>query len=718
MPLPREERLETFGYADDALELRIEVDPGGMARITRLAAPGDACSADVALPLADVILAGEGKAWAGRRYCESEAGGRLRYTGHALSAAGLWQEMQVGLADPVTGLQAEVRYRILAGQGVLRSWVRLVNAGDAPVTVESVTSFLCAGFAGSAGSLELRWAENDWLAEGRWQRRRWREAIPDLNRHVHGADSRGRFALTSTGSWSCGGYLPMGALCAGDGGPAWVWQIEHNGGWHWQSGECTARHSGPRRDGLDLNHAPAGSPTGAYIALLGPTDAEHQWRVTLVPGAAFDSVPVAVAVSAAGFADAVGRLTTYRRAGRRPHADLRDLPVIFNDYMNTLMGDPTTSRLLPLIAAAAEAGAEYFCIDSGWYAELGEGWWDTVGAWRPAASRFPGGLAVVLDRIRALGMVPGLWLEPEMVGVHSPVALPPEAFVQRHGQPVVEQRRYQLDLRHPAAVKHLDSVIDYLAGSLGVGYLKLDYNIDIGPGPETLEQNRAHLDWLDSVLDRYPDLVIENCASGGMRADYALLSRLQLQSTSDQQDFLSYPPIAAAAAAAMTPEQAAVWAYPQPSFPPESIAFTMCTAMLGRVQLSGHVDQMSPAQRELVGAAVRVHKSLRADLATALPFWPLGLPGWTDPWIALGMRAAAVSYLTVWHRGPDPAAVTLPVPHLRGRRVGASVLYPDPSPALVSWDDAAGELTVTLPGSPAACVLRLDHGGTVVTDMA
>jgi len=713
--------LETIGYADDALELRIEVDPAGLARITRLAAPGDDLSADVALPLADVILAGEGKAWAGRRYCESEAGGRLQYTGHSLSALGQWQELRVSLSDPVTGLQAVVHYRILAGHGVLRSWVRLVNAGDAPVTVESVTSFLCAGFAGSLGSLEVWWAENDWLAEGRWQRRGWRDAIPDLNRRVHGADSRGRFALTSTGSWSCGGYLPMGALVDGDGdgdgGQAWVWQIEHNGGWHWQAGECTARHGGPRRDGLDLNHAPAGSATGAYIALLGPADAEHQWRVTLAPGSAFDSVPVAVAVSDAGFSDAIGRLTSYRRAIRRPHADQRNLPVIFNDYMNTLMGDPTTDRLLPLISAAADVGAEYFCIDSGWYADLGEGWWDTVGAWAPAASRFPGGITEVLDRIRALGMVPGLWLEPEMVGVHSQVAqqLPESAFVQRHGQPVVEQRRYQLDLRHPAAVKHLDSVIDYLVGSLGVGYLKLDYNIDIGPGPGALEQNRAQLDWLDSVLDRYPDLVIENCASGGLRADYALLSRLQLQSTSDQQDFLSYPPIAAAAAAAMTPEQAAVWAYPQPSFSAGSIAFTMCTAMLGRVQLSGHVDQMSPAQLKLVTAAVQVYKSLRADLATAVPFWPLGLPGWTDQWITAGMRAAAVSYLTVWHRGPAASEVTLPVPHLRGRGVTASVLYPSPVP--ISWDDVAGELAVSLPESPAACVLRLEHGGTVVADL-
>jgi alpha-galactosidase len=700
--------LETIGYADDALELRIEVDPGGLARITRLGAvPCTASLADVALPLVDVILAGEGKAWAGRRYCESEAGGRMRYSGHLVSAAGEWQELRVALADPVTGLQAEVHYRILAGRGVLRSWVRLVNGGDADVTVESVTSFLCAGFAGSLDSLEVHWAENDWLAESRWQRRGWRDAIPDLNRRVHGADSRGRFALTSTGSWSSGGYLPMGALCSVPGGEAWVWQIENNGGWHWQTGECTARHGGPRRDGLDLNHGPAGSATGAYVALLGPADDEHQWHVTLAPGAAFESVPVAVAVSGAGFTDAIGRLTAYRRAIRRPHADQRDLPVIFNDYMNTLMGDPTTDRLLPLIAAAAEAGAEYFCIDSGWYAELGVGWWDTVGAWQAAASRFPGGFTEVLDRIRSLGMVPGVWLEPEMVGVQSPVAqeLPASAFVQRHGRPVVEQRRYQLDLRQPAAVKHLDSVIEFLVGSLGIGYLKLDYNIDIGPSFEALEQNRAQLDWLDSVLDRYPDLVIENCASGGLRADYALLSRLQLQSTSDQQDFLSYPPIAAAAAAAMTPEQAASWAYPQPSFSPGAIAFTMCTAMLGRLQLSGHVDQMSPAQLELVACGVRVYKSLRADLATAVPFWPLGLPGWTDRWIAAGMRSPDVSYLTVWHRGPAASSVTLPVPHIRA----ASVLYPSPASALVAWDEAAGELTVSLPESPAACVLRLDH---------
>ena len=44
-----------------------------------------------------------------------------------------------------------------------------------------------------------------------------------------------------------------------------------------------------------------------------------------------------------------------------------------------------------------------------------------------------------------------------------------------------------------------------------------------------------------------------------------------------------------------------------------------------------------------------------------VPFWPLGLPGWTDEWVALGLRCATTSYLTVWHRHPGPATITFPL---------------------------------------------------------
>jgi alpha-galactosidase len=755
-----------LAWSDAALTLSVEVDGDGHVRLARLApAPsaevagdGSATFGAVAhLPLVDVVTAGAGRAKSSRRYAESVTGRRLRYVGHEERDEPAWREICVQLEDPSSRLQASVTYRVLKEGGVLQAATRLCNLGGAPVTVESVTSFLAPGLAGPGGCLDdvdIWWADNEWLGEDRWHSRAFRDALADLGLEAHGAaDPRGMFGLTSVGSWPSGSYLPMGAAVNRRTGHAWLWQVEHNGAWHWQVGEKPVR-----ADGAGGGGAGDGAVVrDAYLALLGPTYAEHHWRAVLEPGESFETVPAALAVSADGLEAAAVALTTYRRAVRRPHEDHRRLPVIFNDYMNTLMGDPTTGRLLPLVDAAAKAGAEYFVIDAGWYAGLGEAWWDTVGAWAPSASRFPGGIEEVLGRIRERGMVPGLWLEPEVVGVNSPVAreLPDDAFFSRGGQRVVENGRYQLDFSHPAARGHLERVVDSLVGELGVGYLKMDYNINIGPGTETggasagaglLAHNRAFLAWVDGLLDRHRALTIESCASGAMRKDYATLSRFQLQSTSDQQDFLLYPAISAGAPMSVAPEQGAVWAYPQPGWSDDAVSFAMCNALLGRVHLSGHLDQMSGGELQLVADAISVYKEIRGDLARAVPFWPLGLPRWDDHWFALGMRAPEVTFVVAWHRGPirrsagapaaegpradeAPAAV-LPVSHLKGEQLSAKVLYPPAGRAATAaeWQPDAGELVVRLPRVPSACLValgqdpgsvpveRLDATGAPLTD--
>ena len=137
---------------DGALALTVSTSAAtASARLTRFGPPGSASSTrpGSTLPLVDVVTPGTGRTWSGTRHAESAAGQpaalpRARGPGRTGRGSGSC----IDLADPVTGLQAEVFYRILAGHGVLRSWITLTNAGDGPLTIESVTSFLCGRLDG------------------------------------------------------------------------------------------------------------------------------------------------------------------------------------------------------------------------------------------------------------------------------------------------------------------------------------------------------------------------------------------------------------------------------------------------------------------------------------------------------------------------------------------------------------------------------------------
>ncbi|MGW4796558.1 alpha-galactosidase [Nonomuraea sp. NPDC004297] len=698
--------VETVRWGHSGLTAVLEVHPDRPVTLRELSAgAAPTLPAGGSQPLVEVLVPGAGRARASQRLSETAVGCRLRHTGTERSYDDGWHELRLRMRDDTSGLDAEMVLRSPDGVAAVQARVRVTNTGQNPVPLLAVTSFAAVFPVRPDGTqdrpvndLDLLYADSEWLGESRWTRRPLGDHVPGLGLTGHGQHGKGTFALTSAGTWSSGRHVPMGGLTDRGTGRTWLWQIEHNGPWRWETGE--------RLDGV-------------YVALSGPTDLDHQWSQPLAPGESFTTVPVALAVSGEGVEGAAAALTAYRRALVRPHPDRAALPVVFNDYMNTLMGDPTTDKLLPLIDAAAAAGAQVFCVDAGWYDDGGD-WWDSVGEWLPSRSRFPRGLEEVLARVTGHGMTPGLWLEPEVIGVCSPMAgeLPAEAFLQRGGVRLTEHGRHHLDLRHPAAVAHLDRVVDRLVGELGVGYFKLDYNIDPGAGTDLdapsvgaglLAHNRAHLAWLEGVLDRHPHLVLENCGSGAMRMDYAMLARLQLQSTSDQQDFLRYPPIAVAAPLSLLPEQAANWAYPQPGMTDEEIAFTMTTGVLGRLYLSGNLHKMTPGQLALVRDGVRLHRSLRADLLRATPCWPLGLPGWDDPWLALGLRAGDVLHLALWRRPGAADTTVLALPHLAGREVAAEIVYPVAAGGWAcSWDPEAARLTVTAAApAPTARILRL-----------
>lgn len=621
-------------------------------------------------------------------------GDRLRVVEHHLEDHDGWSRLVVVQRDPVTGLTARTTVTSPRDAAAYSFETTVINESDAAVIITALSS-LTLGFARAEDELEEVWvsaARSEWLAENRWEEKPVRSVLPRLNLSFHGQDGRGHFGVTSHGAWSSGEHLPAGILRRADGATI-AWQVETSGPWHWELSQA--------RD-------------GGVLTVLGPTDLEHQFAVNLQPGEAFTSVPATVSISSNGQDGAVAELTRYRRWLRKQHSALDAMPIVYNDFMNTLMGQPSTEALLPLIEAAADAGVECFCIDAGWYADPAIGdWWATVGEWKESPQRFTNGLSEVIEAIHSRGMRSGIWLEPEVVGIHSHVAqqLPAEAFFHRFGQRVAEHERYQLDLRHPAARAHLDQAVDDLVENYGISYFKLDYNINPGAGTEQdaagaaaglFAHTKAVAEWIADIRRRHPQVSVENCSSGAMRADYNLLSVTQLQSTSDQQDFRLYPPVAASAPVTIVPEQCGNWAYPATHMSPEEIQFTLVTGLSGRFYLSGFLNELAPDAQALVHQAIDLHKSWRPWLAQAEPFWPLGLPGWDDEIVCLGLTDGITTRIFVWDRAEEARQVVLPGTAGTGK---ATVVPLDQT--LPQWTvrAAGGDLVVgTVPGLTARVI--------------
>jgi len=597
--------------------------------------------------------------------------------------------------DPALRLTVESVYEAFHGVPVVRRYSRVTNHGTSPVGIEFLSSAMLHGLADPQNydrELRIHVALNSWMAEGQWHTLRPSEMGFVENERTSWSEAQ----AGSIGSWSTERYLPMAMVENTLLGLTWFWQIEHNGSWHWELSNISARDN---------------NADDVYAYLGGPDDLHSAAWKSLKPGEAYETVPVAIGCVQGGFAEAVGALTRYRRvACEKLRESSPRCPVIFNDYMNCLWGDPTEEKELPLIAAAAKAGCEYFVIDAGWYADIKEDWSPTIGSWQPSSSRWPRGLKFVLDQIKRNGMIPGLWLEPEVAGAKSLLAQKPDNwFFVRHGKRVLKNSRYLLDFRNPEVRAYLDQVIARLVNEYGVGYIKMDYNVDSLQGTELsadsfgqglLEHNRAHLAWLDNILSRYPNLVIENCGSGGGRMDYAMLSRLQIQSMTDQEDYLKLPAILVGASAAVLPEQLAVWSYPLTNSDADQASFNMVTAMMCRIHQSGHLDALSPQAWPQVAEGIRIYKDLlRKSIPDAIPFYPLGLPDVTDSQkpVALGMRSQSRTLLAIWRiDGPAKTDVpwTMPDP---------TVLYP--VDLGVKATTSKGSLNIEFPRTRMACLI-------------
>lgn len=688
-------KAEPFAWDTSYLIFSFDVTAGKL-RQKRIVPTGMAARADNSSGVEIALqCSGENSPDQGMKSGVGQPGSRLLFAGSREEATKGGKRLVCMHTDPNLKLSVESVYEAFDGIPVVRRYSRVKNNGDSAVGIEFMSSAMLHGLASPQAyerELRIHLAVNSWMAEGQWHTLRPSEMGFVENERTSWSEAR----AGSVGSWSTERYLPMAMAENTELGLTWFWQIEHNGSWYWEISNVSARDN---------------NADDVYAYLGGPDDLHSAAWKSLKPGETYDTVPVAVGCVRGGFGEGVEALTRYRRVGcEKPRpANLR-CPVIFNDYMNCLWGDPTEAKELPLIAAAAKTGCEYFVIDAGWYADLHEDWSATIGAWEPSATRWPHGLKFVLDQIRQAGMIPGLWLEPEVAGQKSLLARKPDNwFFVRHGKRVLKNSRFLLDFRNPQVRAYLDQVMARVVNEYGAGYIKMDYNVDSLQGTELnadsfgqglLDHNHAHLDWLDSVLDRYPELIIENCGSGGGRMDYAMLSRLQLQSMTDQEDYLKLPAILVGASAAVLPEQLAIWSYPLANADAEQASFNMVTAMMCRIHQSGRLDSLPSAASTQITEGIRIYKEiLRKHIPAAVPFYPLGMSDVTNSKtpVALGMRSPQQTLVAVWRiDGPETVEIS-------GASTDSKLLYPtDLGIKITPGKDA---LHVEFPRTRMACLI-------------
>ena len=159
---------------------------------------------------------------------------------------------------------------------------------------------------------------------------------------------------------------------------------------------------------------------------------------------------------------------------------------------------------MALAEKAAALGVDRFVMDDGWFGQRKDDH-AGLGDWYVNQEKFPHGLKPLIDKVHALGMDFGLWVEPEMVNPDSDLYRKhPDWVLHFPGRPRSEQRnQLVLNLARPDVRDYVFGFLDKLLTENDIAFLKWDYNRNWSePGWDQLpaaEQKRVYVDFTHNL---------------------------------------------------------------------------------------------------------------------------------------------------------------------------------------------------------------------------
>ncbi|MDR1720524.1 MAG: alpha-galactosidase [Dysgonamonadaceae bacterium] len=271
-------------------------------------------------------------------------------------------------------------------------------------------------------------------------------------------------------------------------------------------------------------------------------------EVNLKPGQSLTSPHILFGYTESGAEGVTLSLTAYIRDKLLPASHRDKLrPVLYNSWYATTF-NVNEEHQLALAKVAKELGVEMFVIDDGWFkgrvndkAALGD--------WTVDKNKFPNGLKPMIEKINAMGLDFGIWIEPEMVNPNSDLyrAHPDWAFHFPNRARHEGRNQLMLNLAREDVCQYLYRYFHDLLKENNIKFIKWDMNKMLtDPGFTSApadEQRAVRIKYMENLYrlvetlrNEFPDVWFENCSSGGGRIDLAMMSRFDFNWASDYTD--------------------------------------------------------------------------------------------------------------------------------------------------------------------------------------
>lgn len=237
------------------------------------------------------------------------------------------------------------------------------------------------------------------------------------------------------------------------------------------------------------------------------------------------------------------------------HNGLATRDILLNSWEGIYF-DITEERIIKMMDDIKAMGGELFVMDDGWFGGKYQRNSDnsSLGDWVVDTKKLPGGLKALTDAAKERGQKFGIWLEPEATNTTSELyEKHPDWVLQTPGRELKLGRggtQLVLDMTNPRVQDFVFSIVDnLLTKNPEISYIKWDANASIqNVGSLYLpkgKQANVYVDYHEGLVsvmrrirEKYPDVVIQDCASGGGRANYGLLPYFDEFWVSDNNDAL------------------------------------------------------------------------------------------------------------------------------------------------------------------------------------